>query len=313
MLQLKQMVMHNLGIKIASVVLALSILAHVRSSEDREFDLSVPLRLTGLPEELTYHGHVPDEVPIRMRARGLDEWRLRAHPPQVRIDLSEALPGLLQRPVTTEDVVLGGGSDAEVRNILVPVSLSLQIEPLRERTLPIRPNLVGELPPDAVQFGTVRVVPDSLWVRGPESVVNVLESILTEEVDLSGRNQTVEERIVLVAPEGVEVEVETAEVRVPIVPIERQTLGPVGVQLLASLGRDWTTRPDSVLVDVEGPLPLLRSVDASDVVVRAEIRPPVRGEEESVALRVNLAERLQGHVWTVSTDPETVLLVRRGP
>ena len=312
MLQLKQILVHNLGIKIASVILALSILAHVRSSEEREFDLSVPLRLTGLPEELTYHGHVPQEVPIRLRARGLDEWRLRAHPPRVRIDLSEALPGLLQRPVTTEDVVLGG-SDAEVRSILVPISLSLQIEPFATRTLPIRPNLVGGLPEGVVQFGDVRVVPDSLWVRGPESVVNVLESILTEEVDLSGRNQTVEERVVLVASEGVEMEVETAELMVPIVPIERRTLGPIGVQLLAALGRDWTTRPDSVLVVLEGPLPLLRSVLPSEVVVRADIRPPVLGEEESVALRLNLAERLQGHISAVSPDPETVLLVRREP
>ncbi|MEZ4651278.1 MAG: YbbR-like domain-containing protein [Candidatus Eisenbacteria bacterium] len=309
--QLKQMVMHNLGIKIASCILALSILAHVRSSEDREFEISVPVRLTGLPEELTYRGAVPSEVPVRVRARGLDEWRLRTHPPQIRIDLAEALPGLLQRPVTTEDVSLPGGSNAEVRSILEPVALALQIENVIEKTVPIRPNLVGSLPETSVQFGAVRVVPDSIWIRGPESIVSVQESILTEEVDLSGRNQSVEERIVLMAPEEVELEVETAELRVPIVPIERRSLGPIAVQLIPTLGREWTTRPDSVQVVLEGPLPLLRSVDKADVVVRADIRPPVRGEEESVALRLNLAERLKESVRAVTPEPDTVVLVRR--
>lgn len=311
MQRLKATLMNNLGIKIASIILALSILAHVRSSEEREFDLAVPVRLSGLAADLTFSGYVPETVPIRLRARGLDEWRLRARPPQVRIDLSEARPGLLQRPISTSDVVLPGGADAEVRTLLAPVSLSLEVEPLLLRTVPVRPRLLGVPAEGFLPFGDVRVTPDSLWIRGPATAVEGLDSILTEEVDLSGRNQSVEERVVLVAPENIEMEVETVELRVPIHAVEEHAIGPVAVQLPPGLVRGWTTRPDSVRVRLQGPLAVLLDVRASDVVVRAQIRPPVRSEEEWIGLETDLARKFEGRVRSAVAEPESVLLVRR--
>lgn len=311
--RLRNVLMRNLGIKVASLILALSVFAHVRSSEDREFDVAVPLHLIGLPDDLTYRGEVPREVPVRVRARGLEEWRLRAQPPQVRIDLSDALPGLLQRPVTIEDVRLGPGSNAEVRSILTPLSLSLQIEPLVERTLPVECRVGGDPIAGMVQFGPIGVRPDSLWARGPKSLVEPLAAIRTEEVDITGRNQTVVERVLLEAPEGVELEVETVELRVPIVLVQSRKVGPVAVQLPGSLARQWVADPESVAVVLEGPVPLLRSVERSEVAVRAEPRTPVRAEQDSVALRPLLAQRIQGAIRALGSEPEVVRIVRRSP
>lgn len=311
--RLREIVMNNLGIKIASLVLALAVYAHVLSSQKRDVEVFAPIILSGLPEGLTYQGDVPNGVPVLVEAQGLEIWRLRAQAPEIRIDLSEARPGLLQRPVTTEDVALASGSGAQVKSVVKPISLSLQVENVISKTLAVLPRIVGEPDPSAVRFGDITAVPESVQVQGPESVVSPLIAIRTEEVDLSGRKETVEEEVVLVAFGELDLEVESARIRVPIVAIERRTLGPLSVSLPATLGGGWTTQPESVRVVLEGPSPILQEVSPTDIVVRAELRPPIRGEQEVVALSLNLSDDLDEHIRAVSPEPETVLLVRRTP
>ena len=56
--QLRQIVTHNLGIKISAMIRALAVYAHVFSKEDREEVFQVPVGVQGLPEVHTYQGEV---------------------------------------------------------------------------------------------------------------------------------------------------------------------------------------------------------------------------------------------------------------
>ena len=309
--QLREIVLHNLGIKIASVVLATFVYLHVFSSENREFILNVPIALVGLPEGLTYLTEVPKSVPVRMEAEGFEHWRIRTRPPTALINLSEARAGLLQRPVTIEDVRMPGNSSANLKGIETPTVLALDIENLIEKVLPVRPVVRGQPGDQAVLYGETKILPDSAQVRGPESLVSPLTTIPTEEIDLDGRNKSVEEPFDLVSIEGVELDRASVRVSIPIVPIERRVVGPLSVRIPASLGPAWTTSPESVNVVLEGPTPLLETVELTDVEVRAVPIPPVGEEQESVELLLTLNQRLEPHMQSVSPEPETVLLVRR--
>jgi hypothetical protein len=265
----------------------------------------------GLPEGLTYLTEVPKEVPVRMEARGLELWRIRTRPPTALIDLTKVRVGMLQRPVTIADVRMPGNSSATVKSIETPTVLALEIEQIIEKTLAVRPVVRGAPGRGGVLFGAVTVQPDSAVVRGPQSLVSPLNTIPTEEIDLNGRKDTVEEAFDLISREGVVLDRAQVTVRIPIVPLERRVVGPLSVRLPPNLGPAWTTSPESVNVVLEGPTPLLDTVQLSDLVVRAVPIPPVRDEQENVELQLDLSQRLEPHMQSVFPEPETVLLVRR--
>lgn len=307
----REILMNNLGIKISSLILALAVYAHVFSKEEREVDFQIPITLQGLPEGLTYHGHVPEKIRIRVRARGSELFKLRTQLPHVVIPLSDARPGMLQRPVTTEDVVLPSGSGAQVKEIVDQTVLSLEIEPVVMKKVPVRIAIRGSPRPGTVRYGAVSVDPESLEVQGGESLVSPIDSLLTEEVDLADRSQTVEGSVAVEVPDGVQASAERVAIRVPIEPLARRRMGPIGVRLPPSLRQVWTTEPESVSVVLEGPISLVGRVGTAGIEVRAIPTPPILEEQDNVELKLSLDPNLESNLRSVGADPPTVRLVRR--
>jgi len=301
---------HNIGIKLASLILALSIYAHVLSSEDREGVFHIPLQVVGLPEGLTFEGEVPERIPVRIQARGTELWKLRTQTVFAQIDLGEARPGLLQRPVSTQDVVLPPGSDAQVEAIITPVILSLQVETLSTRAVPVAVRLTGDLDPGWIRVGRAAAEPETIRVEGPESRVASLDSLRTEGIALTGRSHPLETRARVIPPDGVWLKVDSVTVRVPIERLVQRAVGPAPVTLPSNVARTWMAEPDSVWVILEGPESLIDQASTREVTARAIPRTGIDEESGYGAIQPTLSARLRG-LRVVGADPDTVVLVRR--
>jgi hypothetical protein len=300
---------YNIGIKLASLILALSIYAHVLSSEDREGVFHIPIEVVGLPDGLTYEGVVPEKIPVRIQARGTELWKLRTQSIFAQIDLGEARPGLLQRPVSTQDVVLPPGTDAQVEAIITPVILSLEVETLSTRTVPVAVRLTGALDPGWTGMGRAVVQPETIRVEGPESRVEALDSLRTEGIALNGRSHPLETRARVIPPEGVWLKVDSVTVTVPIERLVQRAVGPARVTLPPDAARGWIAEPDSVWVILEGPESLIEQASIRDVTARAI---PRTGIEEGgfAAIQPTVSARHR-RLRAVGADPDTVLLVRK--
>lgn len=300
----------NIGIKLASLILALAIYAHVLSSEDREGVFNIPVEVVGVPEGLTYEGTVPEKIPVRVQARGTELWRLRTQSLFAQIDLRDARPGLLQRPVSTQDVVLPPGSDAQVEAIISPVVLSLQVEPLSVRTLPVAVRLSGEPDPGWIRAGRATVRPETIRVEGPKSRIEALDSLRTEGIAPTGRSHPLETQVRVVHPEGVWLAVDSVSVVVPMERLVQRAIGPTRVQMPSALAGTWIPDPDSVWVILEGPESLIDLVSPKDVTARA--MPGAGSVEGRTAVRIQPNASLRDRrVRTVGADPDTVILIRR--
>lgn len=310
MRSLRKTVLENLGIKIASLVLALLVYAHVYSQQEQVAALQVPLVLEGLPRGLTYRGEVPASVHVRIRAPGGELLKLRAQPPRAVIRLSGARVGLLQRPVTTEDVVLPPESDARVEAVEDAVVLSLNIEPVETAGLPVAVRLRGTLADGFVRYGPIRVYPETLTVNGPSGVIGSMDSIRTEDLDLTGRSETIGESVRIQLPVGARARTDRVLVRIPIVPLLRRTFGPLRVWLPPEMRGGWRVEPDSVRVHLAGPRPVIEPILATELRPRAVPSLPA-GAEEMAPVQVSLPPSLRGQVQVEATEPPVVLLVRR--
>ncbi len=309
---LRQTLLRNLGIKITSLVLAVAVYAHVYARQEQEAVLRVPLVLEGLPEGLGYRGEVAEYLRVRIRAKGSELIRLRAQPPRVVIPLAQARPGLLQRPVTTNDVVLPGKMDAVVIALVEPTVLSLQIEPIVTVRVPVAVTLRGTPASASVRYGATRVWPDTVAVSGPAELISALDSVRTEELDIDGRAESFGASLRIVLPPGVHARTEQVAGRVPIVPLGRQRYGLLAVVLPPELRESWRLAPESVSVRLGGPRTVLESLRASDLRLRGEpLGPPEEGRH--VRLDAVLPASIRKQVRVESFEPGTVVLRRRVP
>jgi hypothetical protein len=309
---LRQTLLRNLGIKITSLVLAVAVYAHVYARQEQETVLRVPLVLEGLPEGLGYRGEVAEYLRVRVRAKGSELIRLRTQPPRVVIPLAQARPGLLQRPVTTSDVVLPDKVDAAVIALVEPTVLSLQIEPIVRVRVPVAVTLRGAPSSASVRYGATRVWPETLTVSGPAGLISALDSVRTEELDINGHAESFGASLRIVLPPGVLARTEQVAVRVPIVPRGLQMYGPFAVALTPALRESWRLTPDSVSVRLSGPRPALESLRTSDLRLRGEPSGPPQ-DGRPVRLDAVLPSSMRNQVRVESFEPGTVVLRRRVP
>ena len=75
---LRRILFQDLGTKTLALILALAIYVHVFSGQEREMNFRVPLHVAPLPSDLALVGGYPEEVRIRVRATGAEEytWRI---------------------------------------------------------------------------------------------------------------------------------------------------------------------------------------------------------------------------------------------
>jgi YbbR domain-containing protein len=123
--------------------------------------------------------------PVRFKIRApKDKWALlRASSFRAYVDLSRQGPGIQAVPVIAES------SDPQIQVLeVVPSTVSVRLEEIQERTVPVKVNLVGNVP-----FGYVyhapKVDPEVVAVSGPASLV---QSVQAASVDVRLDGITVE-------------------------------------------------------------------------------------------------------------------------
>jgi hypothetical protein len=308
--RLRQSVFSHLGIKATSLILALAVYLHVYSGQDRTTVLNLPVRLEGLPPTLTWRGEIPREIRVRFRGKGRELFKLRADPPSAVVHLSQPRVGLLERPVTTADVALAPEIDAVAEALIEPVVLSLSIESRRSVCLPVAPRFRGAPPEGFMRYGVARAWPETLTVSGPAGLVTPLDSIRTEEIDLSGRSESSGESVRLLQPDGIQMRIDRVSVRIPIVPVMHQDFGPLRVGLPPEIRRSWSVEPESAVVRLSGPKSLIETLGGSLVRTLAVPSLPV-GEDDVVPVQVILPSALRGYLSIERITPSSVVLVRQ--
>ncbi|WP_290919420.1 CdaR family protein [Halodesulfovibrio sp.] len=133
----------------------------------------VSVELKGMPENLTLLSGLPPEIEIRVRGpKGLVRTITDRKLTYV-LDLSKVSPGLNVLPVQAGGIRLGKAFDlVEVR----PSRLTLEVDKLVEKELPVVPRWSGELPTDLF-VESASVTPQFVTVRGPKSELAALSDV----------------------------------------------------------------------------------------------------------------------------------------
>ena len=135
----------NIGALGLAIVLSVAVwvLANVEMNPEvtAAFSSGIPIEVTGLPKDMVVYGTEPGVVNIKIRAPQ-DSWsRLRAGSFTASVDVSTASAGLREVDI---NVVCG---DPRVRVLeMQPSRVSLRLEPVITRTVPVHVRALDEAP-----------------------------------------------------------------------------------------------------------------------------------------------------------------------
>ncbi|MBV9923863.1 MAG: YbbR-like domain-containing protein [Acidobacteria bacterium] len=219
-----------------------------------------------------------------------------------QLDLTGLLPGDRNPRLTEKNVSMELPEGVSIREI-TPRSLTLHLEPVTEREVPVEARFEGEPPPGFVR-GAVTVAPERTRVRGPQSHVNAVERAYTETISLALRREPLalpqvaidipDHKVVpLDATVSVRVEIgeEQSEQRFTNVAVKTEANGPVS--------------PATATVTLRGPRSVVQGLRPEDV--RLVVTP---GEDGRIAAHLALPPNAQGRVELVNTSPSEFTLNR---
>jgi YbbR domain-containing protein len=255
---IRELVRHNPGLKLISIVLACFLWYSINVLErDAERLVEVPISIRRVPPELIVT--TPPMKPVTLTLRGpqtiLDN--VDEHKTRLVVDLSAAGPG-----EATIDLATANLNPDLPRRLKVlraqPQRLKLTVERLAKRRIPIKIDLAGA-PALGYMVAESTVAPDHVEVSGPASKVDDLKEISTEPIDLHGLARTFQRRVLLewagdfvvFVPDKVLVNVDVEEIMVS------REFRRVAVTVIN--GENATVSPSQVNLTLHGPQQMLHN------------------------------------------------------
>lgn len=173
-------VMHNLGLKITSLLLATGLWLAIASSPISEVALNVPIVFRNMPNDLEIASENIPAVQVRVRGPERAVRRLQAADVRSEVDLTGITAGERTFDLTR---AVGVPHGLEISQV-VPSEVHLMFEPRVTRSVPVKPRITGALAPGYRL--AIEINPPTVEVTGPKNQVESLESAITDPIDVTG-------------------------------------------------------------------------------------------------------------------------------
>jgi YbbR domain-containing protein len=174
--------LHNIGLKLLSVLLAIWLWSQVARDPMAEVEMRVPIEFRNLPESLEVDSASFTEAQIRVRGPGRVIHGLQVADVRAEIDLAGVLPGERTFDLTGRQVHVP--QEVEVVQI-IPGQFHLSFDNRETRTVEVRPSVTGNFA-SGLRVAQRIADPPKVMITGPRRRVEAVEAAITDPVDASG-------------------------------------------------------------------------------------------------------------------------------
>lgn len=178
----KRYVLHNLGLKVLSLLLAAGLWLAIARDPVAEVAIRVPIEFLHVGDNLEISSEQIPEAQIRVRGPGRFIRQLRATDVHAELDLRDAKPGERTFDLTAQEI--RRPPDLEVVQV-VPSQVHLAFDTRLTREVEIHPRVTGTFVA-GLQIAKVEVDPERITIAGPRHHVERVEAATTDPVDASG-------------------------------------------------------------------------------------------------------------------------------
>ena len=179
---LRRHVLHNFGLKLLSLALAVALWLAVTRDPVAEVAVDVPIEFHNIPQNLEISSENVPRAQIWVRGPQRVVRRLQAAEVYAEIELGGMRPGERTFDLTAEQV--RRPKELEVVQI-VPSQFHLAFDARLIRQVPVHPRVSGSFAP-GYQIASIVAEPSTVTVGGPQKRVEAVEAAITDSVDASG-------------------------------------------------------------------------------------------------------------------------------
>lgn len=270
----------NVFLMVVSTILAAVLWIWVGAEERSEIIVSVPLEYRNIPKdfEISSREDLVSKVNVWVRGGSGTIKNLQPQEISVWLDLKNSRAGDQLFALNNENVRVPYGLTV-LR--ISPTQVSLRIEEIESRTVPVVPRLEGQLP-EGLTISQKTVTPTQVEIVGPKSAVNSVREAVTDSIDISSLKGDQLAKV-KVGVENNAVRLANArEVTVLLRISEIEDILnlrhiPVTV---AETERSIKVIPRTVRVDIRAPRSILATLNESTVHARIETKGLSRGAYE---------------------------------
>jgi diadenylate cyclase len=195
----RKKVFSNLRPKLVTLFLVFLSWLVITAKQGGILTITAPIKFHNLPGNLVFVRSTPEEVDVQVKVIS----RLIPPPKELDItadvDLAKIREGTNHIAIKNDDLQLPLGVTVSGIN---PSVVKVIAEKKMRKNLIVRAKTIGTLP-DGKQLRKIRITPASVAAEGPEHVMAQLDSVTTEEIDLSrvGQTSVIEKGLLQPAPQ----------------------------------------------------------------------------------------------------------------
>ncbi len=175
-------VLHNFGIKLLSLALAVGLWLAVTRDPVAEVAVQVPIEFRNIPDNLEINTESIPRAEIRVRGPQRIVRRLQPADIYAEIELGGMKPGERTFDLTAEQV--HHPRELEVVQV-IPSEFHLTFDTRLVRQVPVRPRVYGTFTA-GYRIGRIDADPATITISGPRQRVEAVEAAITDPVDASG-------------------------------------------------------------------------------------------------------------------------------
>lgn len=206
----------------------------------------------------------PETVGVLVFGTGKDLLRVGASDFALRLRPSSVHGPQTQSYTLTPDLVeILTSVPVRVEQILAPAEITVALEPLVQKEVPVRLTMALVIADSYTQVGSPIVDPSSILVSGPESIVNALDTVGTDSLVQEQVRGDVDLRLALQAdPDGLlRLSRSDVRVRVDVQELAEYPVPGVPVSVRNASGREVAVEPSRVQVKVRGGADVIGHLD----------------------------------------------------
>jgi YbbR domain-containing protein len=175
----RRVVLHNAGLKLLSLVIALFLWMAISREPRAEVTLTAPIEFHNTPGTLEINSDNIQQVQVRAAGAAGAVHSLSSADVHAFVNLEAATPG-----EHTYDLHVRVPRDVDVVQV-IPSQFRISFDNRASRKVDVRPRVVGATAP-GFRMENVTVDPATVTITGPEKRVNSIEAVITDPVDASG-------------------------------------------------------------------------------------------------------------------------------
>jgi YbbR domain-containing protein len=176
---LRRLFVHNAGLKILSLVIAVFLWMAISREPRAEVTLAVPIEFHNSPENLEINSENIQQVQVRASGPAGAVHSVSAADVHAFVNLEAATPG-----EHTYDLHVRVPRDVEVVQI-IPSQFRVSFDNRATRQVEVRPRVIGATAP-GFRMVDVKIDPTTVKITGPEKRVDSIDAVITDPVDASG-------------------------------------------------------------------------------------------------------------------------------